>query len=369
MKEKRPQPNIIILDSNVFIADYWLRSPSFVLLRHFLSKTKATIAVPTIVVEEVVNHHKEDVTALRSTILTALRDATRLMRQFKGRQGLIAEIIRTEKEDPFEKFLLSELQGLNAQISDYDAIPHSDIVKRDLRRKRPFQQSGKGYRDTLLWETIVRNHVDKDSFTVLITQNVRDFCNADGSLHGDLNRDVLVKTKTTGRLAISRDLPSFTDTYIVPYLTSRKDFALLVQNDKVAGLNLYDVSDRNIDALVKAVEESPSVMIGDPGTYEPDFDVLEIPKEFDVEQASEVSEKLLLVIYEFRAVVYYTFFLSPSEYATMSDEETSRIEVLENDWNEHVMRAETFRDVQFRCRLTFNSGTKEVESFEVEDVA
>jgi hypothetical protein len=28
------------------------------------------------------------------------------------------------------------------RLSDYDAIHHSDIVKRDLRRKRPFQQSG-----------------------------------------------------------------------------------------------------------------------------------------------------------------------------------------------------------------------------------
>jgi hypothetical protein len=369
MKEKPPQPNIIVLDANLFIADYWLRSPSFVLLRHFLSKTKATLAVPKIVVEEVVNHHKEDIATVRANILTAFRDATRLMRKFKRGEGLIAAIAKAQIQDPYDKFLSSELTGLNAQISDYSEISHTDIVKRDLRRKRPFQQSGKGYRDTLLWETIVRNHVEQDRFTVFITQNVRDFCNSDGSLHDDLEADVKAQTKSKGSLVVSRDLPSFTDTYIVPYLTSRKDFAVLVQNGKVAGLNLYEVSDRNIDALVKAVEESPSVMIDDPGTYEPDVDVIEIPKEFDVEQASEVSEKLLLVIYKFLAFVFITFFLSQGEYAMMSDEETSRIDVLEHFWNEHVMRVQTYREVQFRCRLTFNSDTKKVESFEVEDVA
>jgi hypothetical protein len=37
-----PKPEFIVLDSNVFIADYWLRSSSFVLLREYLKKTRAT---------------------------------------------------------------------------------------------------------------------------------------------------------------------------------------------------------------------------------------------------------------------------------------------------------------------------------------
>jgi hypothetical protein len=183
-----------------------------------------------------------------------------------------------------------------------------------------------------------------------------------------LEADIIAKTKSRERLAVSRDLPSFTDTYIVPYLTSRKDFAVLVQNNKVAGLNLYEVSDSNMDALVKAVEEYPSVMIGDPGQYEPEVDVIDIPKEFHVEQASEVSENLLLVVYEFHAIVYYTFFLPHGEYATMSDEESGKIAILDSNWNEYVMQVETDQTVLFKCRLTFNTNEKEVESFEVEGV-
>ncbi len=155
MELKPTQPKFIVLDSTVFIADYWLRSPSFVLLRDFLNKTSATLVVPEVVFEEVVNHHKEDITKVRSNIRTALREAGRLIRNFWGAREMDSwrSPSRTPL-DPYHKFLASELGALNAKIPSYSEIPHEEIVKRDLQRRRPFQQSGKGYRDTLLWETM-----------------------------------------------------------------------------------------------------------------------------------------------------------------------------------------------------------------------
>jgi hypothetical protein len=187
-------------------------------------------------------------------------------------------------------------------------------------------------------------------------------------MHKDLQADVLARKVEMDSFILVRDLPTFTDMYIVPYLTSRKDFAILVQNNKVPGLDLGDVCDRNTDTLIEAVNKSPSVMIGDPGTYEPEVDVIEVPKDFHVEQASQVSKNLLLVTFEFQADVYFTFFLPRTEYYGMSDEETGQIAVLEPDWNEYVMQVEKGTPVKFKCRLTFNSDTQEVESFEVEDV-
>jgi hypothetical protein len=357
-----------VLDSNVFVADYWLRSPSFVLLRDFLRKTNATLVVPKIVFEEVVNHHKEDLKKLKSDVSATLREGSRLIRNFKVREDWIGTISRKEIEHPYQKFLSSELETLHARILDYSAIPHTEIVNRDLRRRKPFQQSGKGYRDTLLWETIVRKCIKKDTLTAFVTHNVRDFCGPDGNLHKDLQRDILAKTPNKNSLVLSKDLPTFTDTYIVPYLTSRKDFAVLVQNKKVDGLDLQNVSELHLDALIKALNESSSVMIEDPDIYEPEVDVIDVSGEFNVEQASEVSKKILLVVYEFQAVVFFVYFVPRSEYFTMSDEEQSKLAVLDADWNESVMRVESDQTVTFRCRLTFNSVTKEVESFEVENV-
>ncbi|MGA9805023.1 MAG: hypothetical protein WA383_18120 [Terriglobales bacterium] len=73
------KPKFIALDSNVLIGDYWLRSPSFVLLREFLNKTKADLIVPQIVFDEVVNHHKEDLEELKSGTRKLLGNAGRLL--------------------------------------------------------------------------------------------------------------------------------------------------------------------------------------------------------------------------------------------------------------------------------------------------
>ena len=136
-------------------------------------------------------------------------------------------------------------------------------------------------------------------------------------------------------VVLSKDLPAFTYIVqtIVPYLTDRKDFALLVQHDKVPGLDLNDVCEHHIDTLVKAANESPSVMVGDI-SYEPEVDTIDIPEQFEVKQASEVSNHVLLVTFEFTAFVSYTFFIPRAELYLLSEEEQGSIGVLDPDWNE-----------------------------------
>ncbi|MHB8486844.1 MAG: PIN domain-containing protein [Candidatus Acidiferrales bacterium] len=360
------RPKLIVLDANVFIADYWLRSPSFVLLRDFLTKTDAVLIVPKIVAEEAVNHHAEDINRLMAEVRSLNRNSGRLLRSYKGQPP--ETIVKHNRADSYEDFLLSQLKTLKAKIPEYREIPHSEIVRRDLRRKRPFQESGKGYRDTLLWESIVRQGTEKGALTVFITQNTRDFADSNGDLHSDLMSDIWDKRAEGTELVLCPSLPAFTDTYIVPFLVERKDFAMLVRADKVPGLNLKEATEASDDALTEAVNNSPSVMIGDPGQYEPEVDVIGDICEFDVKHASEISKDTLLIVFEFQATVAFTYFLPRDEYVTMSDDAIRGIAILDANWNEYVMQVESVCTVRFNCRLTFNSRSEEVESFEVESV-
>ena len=211
----------------------------------------------------------------------------------------------------FEKFLSTELTNLGAVIPDYGNIPHSEIVKRDLRRRSPFQQSGKGYRDALLWETILRGYVLPDALTVIVTQNSKDFSGGDDALHKDLLEDISSLRKGfTPHVVLSPSLLTFTDTYIVPHLTRRKEFAVLVQNNKVQGLALGEVCERYMDALVTAVNEDRRVMTD--SSYDPEVDVIDLSDDYVVDQVSEVSKNVLLVEFGFSAYVSFTYFLPRS---------------------------------------------------------
>ena len=164
-QQSKREPTFVILDANVVIGDYWLRSPSFLLLREFLKNSKATLVVPKIVFEEVVNHHREDVRKLKADTQDNLREAARLFRATNVGNWL-NELNTREAKASYEQFLSEQLTKIGAVFPDYANIPHGDVVKRDLRRRKPFQQSGKGYRDTLLWETILRGYVLPDTLTV-----------------------------------------------------------------------------------------------------------------------------------------------------------------------------------------------------------
>lgn len=57
-----------------------------------------------------------------------------------------------------------------------------------------------------------------------------------------------------------------------------------------------------MDGLVASVNESPFLMV-DETSYEPEVDTIDLSREFQVQQASEVSPHVLLVTFEFQAIV------------------------------------------------------------------
>ena len=64
------------------------------------------------------------------------------------------DVITKEKEE-YAKFFYAQIRRLNINIIPYPSTSHKDLVSRDLARKRPFQESGKGYRDALIWESLL----------------------------------------------------------------------------------------------------------------------------------------------------------------------------------------------------------------------
>lgn len=363
-----PKPEFIVLDSNVIIADYWLRSSSFMLLRAYLKKAGKSLVMPQIVFEEVINHRGEELSQAKLEIRDTQRKLSRLFRSAEPTFKRFFEIAKKERDDPYEGFLADELNKMGAEILDYKDIPHKAIVARDLKRARPFQQSGKGYRDALLWETVLRGCTQKGSSIVFITDNVADFYDKHGSLHDDLKVDVRDKGIAEADFQLFRNLVEFTDKLVVPFLKARKDFVTLVQNDKVDGLSLRSVCDDNINTIIDAINDAPDSMIGEPEICEPSVDEVYIPAEFDITGASEISLNRLLVAFKFRATVAFLWFLDRSDYVTMSEEVTSGIHVVEPDWNESVMQVESSCEIDLKCRLTFDVEEKAVESFEVESV-
>jgi uncharacterized protein YeaC (DUF1315 family) len=86
----------------------------------------------------------------------------------------------------------SSLNELGAKILAPPDVDHIQVVQRAVSRRRPCDQKGDGYRDTLNWLTVLAlasQHPDDQ--IVWVSDNSRDFGSDDGTtLHEDLIRDL-----------------------------------------------------------------------------------------------------------------------------------------------------------------------------------
>ncbi|MCP3420323.1 PIN domain-containing protein [Nocardioides pinisoli] len=71
-------------------------------------------------------------------------------------------------------------------------VPHLAVVNRDLDRRKPFQPSGKGYRDALVWETLVErvSRCHEGQLVIFVTANAGDYLDKPGVLAAELAADL-----------------------------------------------------------------------------------------------------------------------------------------------------------------------------------
>jgi hypothetical protein len=98
---------------------------------------------------------------------------------------------------------MDKLKNLNVEIIKVPKINHEEIVERAFIRKKPFSEKDKGYKDTLLWMTLMTD-AKKNQGTnyILCTSNLNDF-----------NEDVLEEFATISKMKITiiPNLPALTE--------------------------------------------------------------------------------------------------------------------------------------------------------------
>jgi hypothetical protein len=93
-------------------------------------------------------------------------------------------------EYSFKKIIAEK--AINIEYISYDDIKQKDVVERAIKRIKPFQEGGKGYRDTLIWMSFL-SYLSKKSINqevIFITINNSDFYNNSNDFHDDLKKDI-----------------------------------------------------------------------------------------------------------------------------------------------------------------------------------
>lgn len=213
----------IVIDTNIFCEDYFLRGANFRLLFDGLKSLPASLHIPEVVVDEVVNRYSED---LAEAVVKDNDHRSQVGRLLKDPTQAAPMSINLESEVKSYRKNLEKNLKVHGEIMSYPDITHKRVVERDLSRRKPFKRDGSGYRDYLIWENVKSLLLWGTERVILITNNPKDF--GEGPhVDPELQRDLT----NPDHLKLFRSLREFNETFILPRLAMLDNIKAAIQAD------------------------------------------------------------------------------------------------------------------------------------------
>jgi PIN domain len=238
----------IVLDANIFHADFRMEGNAFRVFTSALRRIGGSLIVTQVVLDEVTHNYREELRDIAACIAKAALRWRRLTGcDLSG--GIPDDRIQSQACD-YNQWLATRLQSLGAQILPYPTTPHSEMAKRSMEHRRPFQESGSGYRDTLIWESMKSLCGGRGSTIYLVTKNRRDFGEGP-SVHPHLEQDLLSAGYPPGLIRIFASLEDLNAQLVMPKLERLDDLLRRFSKDLVPEFSLQSWAEWGLKDLLR----------------------------------------------------------------------------------------------------------------------
>ena len=183
----------LILDATELRKDWLCAGLKFQLLGHMIHQTLISVYVPASVFEEVVAHHGRAVEEARKKLDGVIKDRRTL--------GL-GSVKADDTEFDYRTYLKERFDEVLAiTVMDWPIVSHRELVARAVSRTAPFDQKGSGYRDSLVWASVVE--LAKSGRDVALASEDRIFAGQDDMLAPQLKAEIV---DVSGDVELVRDL-------------------------------------------------------------------------------------------------------------------------------------------------------------------
>lgn len=187
-------PIAVVVDSNAIWNRWWLDDKSWEALKNLGEQGRIALHVPEVVVQEVVRGRRHDANELVSELAKLRLPRIERLLQLglpTDRRDLTAQV--QERVRHYDTELRSRLGELGAVIVPIPGVSHRDVLTRALEGRRPFDGKGRnGYRDVLIWHSVLDVAANSYPGVVFVTDNTRDFCaSKSSSLLPDLLAEIV----------------------------------------------------------------------------------------------------------------------------------------------------------------------------------
>lgn len=354
----------IVIDTNVIFKNWYLDGPGMAVIASLIASGQCKLIVPEVVLLEIQNLYKERMAELISSI----RQANGLM---KSKEHIIKLPDIKAVCDAYNSILDKRLSVLKAVRLPYADVPQTAIVSRALSRKRPFHGSDKGFRDALIWESILKNCKPINP-TFFITANHKDFCSEthNEQLHADLIADLKAKGYPEDCVRVYPDIKKLVDGELLKLLKTVKATERAVKELEKGRYKTFSIEEwfiENKDDIIAELNRRGDAV--DILSYRNEFEdpsvtYIEDPDEIVVEEVEAVDEKTIYVTAKAISDVIIDMYIFKQDYYIIEGE--PNLDVQDSDWNEDYVWAQFTAKVPVKFSITYDVENKNVDEFEVD---
>ena len=160
----------IFIDSNAFYNHWHLRSADFELLANFIKNSNSVLMISEVVYREVQNLYQRE----QEKVLADLKSNFQKAQRFLTTRVEHSFDALVEPYD-FKTVLQEKFQYV--EFIPFDSVPQTMVVDRAIRSVLPFRDKEKGYRDTVIWLSLLSHMKSKNASdeVIFISQNTSDF--------------------------------------------------------------------------------------------------------------------------------------------------------------------------------------------------
>ncbi len=345
----------VVLDSNVICRDFPLVGSTFRVFFDGLARAGHSLHVPQVVIDEVLNKYPEELRKVKKS----LDEARRVMGEIESpfTNATIEELV-----EAYRDMLLSRFEEVRTTIMDYPDVPHEAVVQRALNRRKPFAPSGRGYRDTLIWETVV-DLAERPGEPIAFISEDKDFLHGEGNLHPDLVADMEERGLQPDRIVPFASLEGFVHEHIKPTMEALEHILRQLAEGRYPELDLAEEIAIRLPDIIGHREWEPDEL-GFPWEFEsPTVSSVQDVQNIHVLDVRELFSGEFLIRAEADADCEFDVFVYKPDYFAMSDEEAPYI--CDRDWNRHYFRASASTWVHIEVEMTFDPDLARVTSMQL----
>jgi hypothetical protein len=352
----------IFIDSTAFHEDPNLRADHWALVREYLRQRECLLIVPEVVFQETTNKFGEKLRDAFRKLKSSIADIDRLC-EGRLKAPVVDEALAI---NDYKDRLRKRLEELGAKMLPFPPIQHKDLVDRDLRRKKPFTLEGKGYRDALIWYSLLEHLKARDHNFVFVTNNSKDFCDAEKK--DAIQRHLLADLQAIGfksAVSVTPHVATFVEDVIKPTLKRADNIKHGLERKELVDLEAFLKED--FDGVFNLLNDV-SLTVDIPG--------INLEEPIGVSSLGDPTDLHILDVLEVGGGEYFvelqaTYHVGLFAYLPKSDvynlPEDSRVSVSDWDHNKHYAEVEVSTELLVTFEMTFDLELNIIVSFSIRE--